>query len=140
MAIRQISVYARNKKGTLVKTTAALAAAGIDLKSICVADTEDFGIFRLLTSDQDSATRALNNVGFTVSSRLIAAVAIPNVPGELNRVLQILDDEGINIEYMYSIITNRTDMAYMAIRVDDNQRTEDLLKEHGYTVLSDEDL
>ena len=139
MALKQLSVYAENKKGTLVKATTAIAAAGIDMKSICVADTEQFGIFRILTSDQEGAKKALENVGLTASARMIVGVALPNVPGGLNHVLQVLSDAEINIEYMYSILSPRTDTACMAIRVDDNEAAERLLTEKGYQVLSDAD-
>ena len=140
MALKQLSVIAENKKGTLAKATAALAAAGIDLKSICVADASEFGVFRMISSDVEGARQALTNVGLRVSTRSIAAVAIPNQPGELNRILQILNNADINIEYMYSIISNKADSSYMAIRVDDNEKAESLLVEKGYSILTESDL
>ncbi len=140
MAVKQLSVYAENKKGVLVKTTAALAAVGVDMKSIMIADTEEFGIIRMMVSDVEAAKTALKNVGFNVSAREVAAVAIPNETGELNRVLQLIADEGINLDYMYSIINDQTDKAYMALRVDDNAAVEALLADKGYQILTDADI
>lgn len=140
MALKQLSVYAENKKGTLANTTNVLAKAGVDMKSICIADTKDFGIFRIVVTDTEKALKVLKEEGFTVSKREVAAIAVENVPGELNRALQVLDAAETNIEYMYSIINNKNDKAYMAFRVDDNAETEALLKANGFEILTDEDI
>lgn len=140
MTIRQLTVYSTNKKGALAETTEALASANIDMKSICVADTEDFGVFRIIANDTDKALDLLKKQGFSVCSIDVVAVQLANVPGELNHVLQMLNKEDINIEYMYSIINKNGDIAYMAFRVTDNAATETILKNNGFKILSEEDL
>ncbi len=140
MTIRQLTVYSTNKKGALAETTAALASAGIDMRSICVADTEDFGVFRIITKEIDKALPLLKEQGFSVCAINVVAVQLANVPGELNRVLQMLNSADINIEYMYSIINKNEDKAYMAFRVTDNDATEALLKKNGFEILSEKDL
>lgn len=140
MAIRQLSVLVENKKGTLLKITDMLSEAGIDLRSICVADTEEYGIMRLIADDNRKAAEVLSNSGYVARVRDVVAVAIPDKAGGLNHVLHILDENDINLEYMYSVITARSDRAYMVMRVNDNDKTETVLRENNIEVLTEEDL
>ena len=140
MAVKQLSVFAENRKGSLQKITEALAEAGIDLRSICVADTEDYGILRIITDNTEKAARVLKENGFTAAVKSVVGVAIPDVPGGLSKVLGILFDADINLEYMYSIINARRDQALMVLRVDDNDKAEKVLEENGIGLLTEEDL
>lgn len=140
MAIRQLSVLVENKKGALLRITDILAREGIDLRSICVADTAEYGIMRLIADDNRRAAEALSLAGYVARVRDVVAVAIPDEPGGLNRVLHILDSNDINLEYMYSVITARSDKAYMIMRVNNNEKTEDILRQNGVEVLTEEDL
>ena len=103
MAIRQLSVFVENKKGSLHEITDVLAKAGIDLRSMCIADTSDYGIVRMITDDTERAYNVLTEAGQTANVRTVTAFAVPDCPGGLAKVLALLDGEGVNMEYMYGL-------------------------------------
>ncbi|MBO7364320.1 MAG: ACT domain-containing protein [Lachnospiraceae bacterium] len=140
MAVKQLSILARNRKGSLRKIIDIIAASGADLRSICIADTEDFGILRVISDKPDVAVEALLDAGYTARVRKVVAIAVEDRPGALAEALDILDDAGINLEYMYSVINGEKDKAYMVLRVDDNARTEAIFREAGIQVLQEEDI
>ena len=104
MAVKQISIFVENKEGKLVTITDAIATAGIDIRAMSVADTQDFGIFRLIVTDPDKAKEALESSGCFVSITQVVGVSIPDEPGSLAKVVKILARYNINIEYMYAFI------------------------------------
>ncbi|MBQ6036528.1 MAG: ACT domain-containing protein [Lachnospiraceae bacterium] len=140
MAIKQLSILVDNKQGTLAQTVSLLAEKGIDLRSICVADTEDYGIVRLITDQPQAALEVLFEQGFTAKLTDVIACSCPDEPGGLARVLNVLNENGINMEYMYSIINNVADQAYMVIRVRDNESAEKVLRENGVRVFGEEEI
>ena len=140
MAIKQLSILVDNKQGTLAQTVSLLAEKGIDLRSICVADTEDYGIVRMITNRPEEALEVLFEEGFTARLTDVIACSCPDEPGGLSRVLNVLDENGINMEYMYSIINNVADQAYMVIRVRDNESAEKVLRENGVRVFGEEEI
>ena len=129
MAVKQLSVLAANKKGSLKEILNVIANAGIDLRSISVADSERYGIFRMIVNDPDGAVKALSEAGFTSRTNEVVAVAIPDEPGSLLHLLTVLENADINLEYMYSVINSEAGSAFMVLRVDDNVWTEEVLKE-----------
>lgn len=140
MAIKQISVYAENSKGSLSKITRVLAEANVDLRSLCIADTDEYGIIRIIADDTKKAQEAVTAAGLTFNVREVVAIAIPDESGGLHRVLEILDANEINLEYAYSLITAKADSAYIVLRVDDNAKTEKVLMENGIKILGEENL
>lgn len=138
MSVKQLSVYLTNSAGSLVKITDALAGEGINLRSVCIADTEDYGILRLTTSDTDRAYGILRNEGYPVRVRRVVAFSCPDEVGGLSRVLGCFEAAGINIEYMYSIINSEKDKAYMVVRVDDNEKAEACLIENNVELFTEE--
>ena len=140
MAIKQLSILVDNKQGTLAQTVSLLAEKGIDLRSICVADTEDYGIVRMITNRPEEALEVLFEEGFTARLTDVIACSCPDEPGGLSRVLNVLDENDINMEYMYSIINNVADQAYMVIRVRDNESAEKVLRENGVRVFGEEEI
>lgn len=140
MAIKQLSIYAENAKGSLAHITNVLYESGIDIRSLCIADTSEYGIIRITTSDAEQALTTVKNAGLTANIRDVIAIAIPDVPGGLNTVLQILDKNNINLEYAYSLISDSEQDAFIVLRVDDNDKTEKVLKENGVRVLTEEAL
>ncbi len=140
MAIKQVSVLVDNKQGKLAQAVSLLADKGIDLRSICVADTEDYGIVRLIADKPRKALDALFEAGFTAKLTDVIACSCPDEPGGLACVLELLSKNGIDLEYMYSIINNVADQAYMVIRVRDNQKAEAVLKENGVRVFSGDEI
>ncbi|MBQ8321414.1 MAG: acetolactate synthase [Clostridia bacterium] len=137
MGIRQLSVFVENKKGSLHEITDVLAKAGVDLRSMCVADTSDFGIVRIIANDPQKAKAALDASGHTANIREITAFAVPDVPGGLAKVLSLLEGRGVNIEYMYALITSEAGKAYTVMRTDDTEFTEEILRSNGIEILDE---
>ena len=137
MAIRQLSVFVENKKGSLHEITDALAEAKINLRSMCVADTANFGIVRIIADEPDRAKELLDKAGHAANIREINAFAVPDVPGGLAKVLNILETNGVNIEYMYALVTSEVGKAYAVLRSDDTEATDALLKKNGIELLDE---
>lgn len=135
MAIKQLSVYLENKQGSISDITDILAENCIDLRSMCIADTSEFGILRIIAENVEAAAKLLNEAGHTATVREVVAFAVPDEAGGLARVLRILDESGVNMEYMYALLTNEVGKAYIVMRVDDNKKTESILTENGIEVL-----
>jgi hypothetical protein len=140
MAIKQLSIFVENREGTLVTVTDAIAKAGVDIRAMSVADTNDFGIFRLIVTDIDKAKQSLDDAGAFVSITEVVAVALEDKPGALAKVVKILADNNINIEYMYAFITVSKQFAYVVLRVADNDETERILTENGIQLVTEADM
>lgn len=141
MSVKQISVFLENRPGCLHEMTKALADANIDLRGLSLAETSDFGIVRLIVDDVMGTANTLRNAGFVASLTDVLAVEVPNVPGGLNRVLEILDGAGVNVEYMYAILGNKkSDTAYMIFRVNDNAKASSALSGSGVKIMGAEEL
>ena len=139
MSIKQISVFVENKPGALYALTAVLAQGQIDMRALSLAETKDFGIVRLIVNDLYKATTLLKDAGYVHSLTPVVGVAIPDVPGGLNRVLQVLTDAKVNVEYMYAFLGGRdVDHAYMIFRVADDKAAETALASRGIQVLDQE--
>ena len=141
MSVKQISVFLENRPGCLHEMTKALADAKIDLRGLSLAETSDFGIVRLIVDDVMGTVNTLRDSGFVASLTDVLAVEVPNVPGGLNKVLEVLDGAGINVEYMYAILGNRkSDTAYMIFRVNDNVKASSALEADGVKIMEPEEL
>ncbi len=138
MSIRQISVFVENKKGSLVSITETLARENIDLRAMSIADTQDFGILRLIVSDTDKAVEILRKENCIISLNEVVGVRMRNVPGALATVVKVLDDNNINIEYMYAFNGSTPHHSYLVLRVDDNDRVAELLLEKGIKCITEE--
>ncbi len=134
--IRQCSVLIRNEQGSVYDVTKILAEAGINLKSMMIADTADYGVMRIIADDTEKAAGLLREAGYTARVKEVVAAAVPDRVGGLCSMLRILDENGINMEYMYSMITGSSSEAYMVMRVDDNETTEKVLAEGGIRLIS----
>jgi len=140
MTIRQLSIFVENKPGKIAAVTKLLADAGIDLRALSVADTQDFGVLRLIADDTEKAIALLKEAGYVVSGTEIAAVRVPDLPGALSALLEAMNGDGVNLEYMYPIFTKERDYCYMALRVEDVAAAVKRLQEHGYQMAAPEDL
>ena len=141
MSVKQISVFLENRPGCLHEMTKALADAGIDLRGLSLAETSDFGIVRLIVDDITGTASTLREAGFVASMTDVLAVEVPNVPGGLNKVLEVLDSAGVNVEYMYAILGNKkSDTAYMIFRVNDNTKASTALAGSGVKIMGAEEL
>lgn len=138
MAIRQISVFVENKKGSLVKITDALSRESVDLRAMSIADTQDFGILRLIVSDTDKAVEVLRKENCIVSVNEVVGVRLRNEPGALGAVVSLLSDKDINIEYMYAFNGATPHHAYLVLRVDDNDKVAEILLAAGIKCITEE--
>ena len=129
MFVDQISVLIENQTGRMAQLTAALAGKDVDIKGVCVTDTVDYGICRLIVSDTDAAITALTDGGFTASVTKVIAVELDDVPGGLNFVLTTLKDYGISLDYIYSINVIEGDKAGIIIKVGEPEAAAKVLAE-----------
>ena len=122
MFIKQISVFIENRHGRLTEFTKLLGKNDIDLIALSIADTTNFGILRAIVSDNDKALKISRDAGFTANLTEVLAVAVPDVPGGLDGVLQLLSDNDIFIEYLYSFVRRVGNDAIIIFRVDQPER------------------
>ena len=140
MGIRQLSVFLANKKGSLHEISDVIAKAGVDLRSMCIADTSDYGIVRVIADDPQKAADALAAAGHTANIRTVTAFAVPDVPGGLSKVLCLLEENNVNIEYLYALVTTNKDKAYAVMRTDDSEKTEKILADNGVELLKEDQI
>ena len=135
MAIKQLSVLVDNKKGALADITDLLAKADVDLRAMSIADTQDYGILRLIVSDINKAVEVLTATEVIATITEVIAVAIDDRPGGLAKVLRVLADNHINMEYLYAFTAASRDHAYVVFRVEDNAAAEKVLTDNGIPLL-----
>ena len=139
MTIKQISVFVENRPGALYAMTGVLAQHKVDLRALSLAETSDFGIARIIVDDVYKATTVLKDAGYVHSVTNVLGVAIPDVPGGLNRVLQVLTDARVNVEYMYAFLGGKdSEHAYMIFRVADSEAAAAALASRGIQTLEQE--
>ena len=135
MRVEQISVFLENRAGRLAEITRVLGEAGVNIRALSLADTSDFGILRLIVSDNDKAKAALKERGFTVGKTNVVAVEVEDKPGGLNRILELLSNQSINVEYMYAFVQHSGEDAVIIFRFDDIDKAVNLLRENNIKVL-----
>lgn len=141
MSIKQISVFIENKPGAMSAMTGVLAENNIDMRALSLAETSDFGIVRIIVDNIYSATTVLKDAGYIHSVTDVLGVAIPNVPGGVNKVLNVLENAGINIEYMYAFLGKKEkNHAYMIFRVQDDAAATKALMENNIRSLNQPDV
>ncbi len=134
--VKQLSVFIQNRAGKIASIVKSLANANIDIRAISIADTADFGILRMLVDNTELAKTTLAKQNCIVSVNEVALVAVPDVPGGLSNILGLMTEEGIDIEYMYSLIQRDNDKAYMVIRVSDESKLLHMLKKNNMETVS----
>lgn len=141
MSVKQISVFLENKPGTLLEMTGVLAEKQVDMRALSLAETSDFGIARLIVDDVYAASTVLKENGFIHNIASVLCVCIPDEPGGLNEVLQLLSAAGVNVEYMYAFLGGKTvDHAYMIFRVQDRKAAAAALRSKGIRVVDQEEI
>ena len=140
MKVKQISIFLENKSGRLADVTRVLADNDINIRALSIADTNDFGILRLIVNTPEKAWKVLKEKGFTVSETEIIAVRIPDRPGGLAGILNILEKNQINIEYMYAFVGKSGTDAVVVIRIENIDRAIELLQKEGVSLLSGKEI
>lgn len=135
MIAYQLSIFAENKSGKLAKVTGILAKEKINIRATTISTADTFGIINLIVDDPKRAEKALSDAGMTVHLREILAVLIPDTPGGLDTLMQLISNEGININNAYGFILESSKRAVFVVDVDQMQRTEDLIERNGFKTL-----
>lgn len=140
MFINQLSVFIENKTGKLVDAIELLADANIDICALSIADTEDYGILRLIVDDVNKAKSVLEENNWLVKITPVIGVSVRNNPGCFAKVVRILADNDINLEYTYAFIANEKHHhhAYVVLRVEDNEKASQILKDNGVKLISED--
>lgn len=139
MSVKQISVFIENKKGELAQATRYIAENNINLRALSIADTQDFGILRIICEDPVAANDILQKGGFITTVTDVLAAPISDEPGSLAAILEVLSEADVMIEYTYAFLSNKTG-AYMIFRVDDNQVAAAALAGAGIKTVSQADV
>ena len=140
MFIKQISVFMENRPGRLAEITKVLYDNDIDMRAINIADTTDFGILRMIVDDPEKAERVLRENNMTASVTDVLAVSIDDTVGAFSKVIALLKEENISIEYIYSFIGEKSAKAVIVIKTNDSEHAIQLLQQGGINVLSSDDL
>lgn len=140
MAIKQLTVFVQNKKGTVVSVTDILAKNDINIRALSIAETEEFGILRLIVDNEPAATKILEENGYLIKTIDVVGVKIGDKPGALTAALNVLDKANINVEYLYAFMARTEKHAYVVLRVEDNDAVESALESAGLHLISNEDI
>jgi hypothetical protein len=118
MKLHQLSLFVENRPGQLSTPCRLLAEAKVDIRTLSLAETQDYGILRLIVSDWEKGKRVLEQAGCVVKVTEVVGIEVPDRPGGLSQVLDTLDRAKVNIEYMYAFTWGRGDKAVMIFRFD----------------------
>ena len=140
MSLKQVTVFVENKQGALVSITDTLARHNINIRALSIADTQEFGILRLIVSDTAAAVKTLADEGHLINTTDVVGVKIGDEPGKLSKALELLAAAGINMEYLYAFMTRTEKHAYVVLRVADNAAAESALEEAGFHLITDADV
>ncbi len=135
MVVEQLSIFLENKAGRLLDVTHILNEAKINIRALSLADTSDFGILRVIVDDTEKAKNLLKEHGLTVGRTSVVAVEVPDVPGGLDKVLTILSEARVNVEYMYAFVQRSKDNATLIFRFDKTDDALAVLKQHNISIV-----
>jgi hypothetical protein len=136
MKLQQLSVFLENKPGQLKAACDALSTAGINISTLMLADTREFGILRLLIHDWERAKQTLENAGFAVRTTEVLAIEVQDKPGGLDALLASVETAGLNIEYMYAFASGPGGKAVMIFRFSDPDKALEGFKAAGVNILN----
>ena len=138
MQVEQISVFLENKTGRLAEVTRCLAVANVNIRALSLADTSDFGILRLIVNDPAKAKTTLRECGFTVGVNTVIAVEVPDHPGGLDKILTLLEESEVNVEYMYAYVRPLSSQAVLIFRFDKTDEALELMRKNNIVTIRGE--
>lgn len=139
MAVKQISVFVQNEKGALAEVLKEIAAGGIELRALSIADTNDFGILRIITDDEAKTENLLKTSGYICNITDVVAACVDDKPGALAKEIEVLSKADVEVEYLYAFVTTGN-QACVVLRVNDTVKAEATLKAAGVKLLQEEDM
>lgn len=140
MTVQQISVFLENRAGVLAEFTKVLSDNKIDMRAMCIAETPDFGILRIIVDDVYNTVTTMKEAGYICSVTKVLAVEIPDQPGALLSTLTVLGENNINLEYSYAFTMRKKDVAYMILRVNDNEKAAEALTKGGVKLVGQDEI
>lgn len=140
MVVKQISVFVENSEGKLKKAINEISKEGINIRALSIADGAEFGILRLIVTDNEKTKKTLQNEGFIVKESEVIVIGIPDEPNGLNSLLEILERENINLEYVYAFANNKTDEAVVVIKVENYEKAKKLLESNNANLFDEKDI
>jgi hypothetical protein len=140
MKVSQISVFLENKSGRLADVTRTLAENKVNIRALSIADTIDYGLLRLIVNNPETATKVLTDEGFTVATTEVLAIEVPDCPGGLAGIIDILAGKGLNIEYMYAFVGRSGEHAIVIFRIEPVDDAILVLKDGGARILTGDEL
>jgi len=140
MTVKQISVFIENKIGGLATITDVIAKAGVNIRALSIADASDFGILRLIVDDVFKAGNALKENGLVYSVTDVLAVAGDDTPGSIAKIVDVLAQAGIGIDYGYAFFAKKENLAYMIVRVEEMDKARKVLNENGIHVADEDEI
>jgi hypothetical protein len=140
MYVKQVSVFLENKKGSLTDLTKILSDSGIDLIALSIADTEQYGILRCIMTDMEKGVQALKDAGYVVRLTDVLAVCVPDHPGGLSKVLELLTLSEISVEYVYSFVRSTGSHALVIFHLSDLAKGQKILTDNGVKLLINDEV
>ena len=140
MAIKQLTIFVENKKGALVSITDTLADNNFNIRALSIAETESFGILRLIVNNEEIAEKTLKDAGYLIKITDVVGVKIGDAPGKLSQALSVLDKADINTEYLYAFMARTEKHAYVVLRVEDIATAEKALEDAGFHLITEADI
>jgi len=140
MSVKQISVFLENSKGRLAEVARTLSREKINIRSLSLADTADFGVLRIIVDNPDRCLAVLKSHAFVAQITEVIAVEVEDKPGGLARILEVLDRDNVNVEYMYAYVEKTRDNAVVICRIDERERALQILEKNGIGTLNAEAL
>ena len=131
MLLKQISAFLENKSGQLLRIVNVLAENGIDLRALSIAEAQDYGVLRMIVDKPDETLSILRAQNWLCSVNEVLAVTVPDEPGSLTKILNVLANNDVNMVYTYAFLSATQGKACIVLRVDDNAAAEKLLRDAG---------
>lgn len=136
---KQISVFIENRTGRLGEILDVLKAKSVNILSLSVADTAEYGILRLITDNPQTGKEALSAAGFSSMLTEVFLLKVPHTPGGLQNILRVISDEAVNVEYMYGLSFGG-DEASIVVKTSDLQKAAQVFAKHGIETLTESEL
>lgn len=140
MKITQISVFLENRKGRLYDVCSLLGSYGVNIRALTVAETESFGVLRIVVDHSDVAIRVLRENQFVANFTDVVAIEVPDQPGGLASILKLLSEHNVNIEYMYGFVEKFSDKALLVMRFEDTDFAQQVLAKQKIHVVTEKDI
>jgi hypothetical protein len=136
MKLTQISVFLENRKGRLYDVCSLLGKTGINIRALTIAETESFGVLRIVVDKSDLAIQALRKNGFVANLTDVVAIEVGDKPGGLAAILKVFSDNDVNVEYMYGFVEKFSDNALLVFRFEDTDKATKILVDKGVKVVT----